>query len=77
MHYNNIIQLMTIPFVGSQNHDGIGPAATRVIVDSLFSSRIKEIAKHFLTLPVSDEMGLKTRTPSGTGPWSGRCGCAW
>ena len=66
MHYNNIIQLMTIPFVGSQNHDGIGPAATRVIVDSLFSSRIKEIAKHFLTLPVSDEMGLKTRTPSGT-----------
>ena len=68
---------MTIPFVGSQNHDGIGPAATRVIVDSLFSSRIKEIAKHFLTLPVSDEMGLKTRTPSGTGPWSGRCSCAW
>merc|ERR1740139_2483 len=46
-----------IAVLGSQNHDGIGPAATRVIVDSLFSSRIKEIAKHFLTLPVSDEMG--------------------
>ena len=47
MHYNNIIQLMTIPFVGSQNHDGIGPAATRFIVDSLFQAASKKLLNIF------------------------------